>query len=203
MRNNRTSYIFRIVAGAYLAYLGVQLVTETLEQKPTNATFNIIMGVFFGVVGLWFAVGALIHMFKEQRQERAESGSSARETEKEAHSVLPGAKETAAAPLEKVTEESGTAASVQVAEESGAAVSVDVAEESGAAVSAEAAEESGAAVTVDVAEESAAAVSADVAEESSAALPEEKVERIAVEDAEEEETSAEEAEELERDYEER
>jgi len=52
-------------------------------------------------------------------------------------------------------------------------------------------------------EESGAAVSADVAEESSAALPEEKVERIAVEDAEEEETSAEEAEELERDYEER
>lgn len=197
MRNNRTSYIFRIVAGAYLAYLGVQLVTETLEQKPTNATFNIIMGVFFGVVGLWFAVGALIHMFKEQRQERAESGSSARETEKEAHSVLPGAKETAAAPLEKVTEESGTAASVQVA------VSAEAAEESGAAVSVDVAEESSAAVSAEVVEESGAAVSADVAEESSAALSEDKAERIAVEDAEEQETSAEEAEELERDYEER
>ena len=36
MRNNRTGNIFRIIAGAYLAYLGVQLVTQTIQQKPTN-----------------------------------------------------------------------------------------------------------------------------------------------------------------------
>lgn len=70
MRNNRTGNIFRIIAGAYLAYLGVQLVTQTIQQKPTNEIFNIVMGVLFIVVGAWFAIGALRGILKEQKQER-------------------------------------------------------------------------------------------------------------------------------------
>ena len=50
MRNNRTGNIFRIIAGAYLAYLGVQLVTQTIQQKPTNEIFNIVMGVLLSLI---------------------------------------------------------------------------------------------------------------------------------------------------------
>lgn len=78
MRNNRTGNIFRIIAGAYLAYLGVQLVTQTIQQKPTNEIFNIVMGVLFIVVGAWFAIGALRGILKEQKQEREKSDQDTR-----------------------------------------------------------------------------------------------------------------------------
>lgn len=78
MRNNRTGNIFRIIAGAYLAYLGVQLVTQTIQQKPTNEIFNIVMGVLFIVVGAWFAIGALRGILKEQKQEREKSAQDTR-----------------------------------------------------------------------------------------------------------------------------
>ena len=70
MRNNRAGNIFRIIAGAYLAYLGVQLVSETIQNKPTNELFNIVMGVLFIAVGVWFAIGALREILKEQKAER-------------------------------------------------------------------------------------------------------------------------------------
>lgn len=78
MRNNRTGNIFRIIAGAYLAYLGVQLVTQTVQQKPTNEIFNIVMGILFIVVGAWFAIGALRGILKEQKQEREKSAQDTR-----------------------------------------------------------------------------------------------------------------------------
>ena len=44
--------------------------TQTIQQKPTNEIFNMVMGILFIVVGAWFAIGALRGILKEQKQER-------------------------------------------------------------------------------------------------------------------------------------
>ena len=48
----------------------MQLVSETIQNKPTNELFNIVMGVLFIAVGVWFAIGALREILKEQKAER-------------------------------------------------------------------------------------------------------------------------------------
>ena len=49
--NKQTSYVFRMLAGAYLAYIGYSLIKKTLADGQASIGF-LISGVLFAVLGL-------------------------------------------------------------------------------------------------------------------------------------------------------
>ena len=57
--NKKASYAFRILAGAYLVYLGYSLIKGHLVEHDASMGFMIV-GVLFGALGLFFCVTGLL-----------------------------------------------------------------------------------------------------------------------------------------------
>lgn len=53
--NDRTRSIFKVIAGGYLAYLGVTLCRDVLKARPDNYVLFLIAGVVFIGVGGYLA----------------------------------------------------------------------------------------------------------------------------------------------------
>lgn len=61
--NKKSGYAVRIVLGGYLAYLGVRILTEMIQKRPSNMTLMSIMAVIFIIVGIGYAGNAICKVF--------------------------------------------------------------------------------------------------------------------------------------------
>jgi uncharacterized membrane protein YcjF (UPF0283 family) len=56
MMNEKSRLTLRVVAGLYLAYLGVKMIQGLIADKPENMIFMLIMAVIFVIVGVLFII---------------------------------------------------------------------------------------------------------------------------------------------------
>ena len=54
--NKKAWYTFRIVLGGYLAWLGIRMLIEMVNEKPNNMVFMCVMSVIFILIGLAYAI---------------------------------------------------------------------------------------------------------------------------------------------------
>ncbi len=54
--NQKAAYAFRIILSGYLAYLGVKIILEMVNEKPSNMVFMIVIGAAFFVIGAGYAI---------------------------------------------------------------------------------------------------------------------------------------------------
>ena len=62
----KSSLFIRIVAGAYVIYLGGKLINSSLADRPENYILYIAAGVIFALIGLYWLVGSGIKMVKKE-----------------------------------------------------------------------------------------------------------------------------------------
>lgn len=62
----KSSLFIRIVAGAYVIYLGGKLISSSIADKPENYILFIAAGVIFAAIGLYWLVGSVIKMVKKE-----------------------------------------------------------------------------------------------------------------------------------------
>ncbi|MDM8236643.1 hypothetical protein [[Ruminococcus] torques] len=67
--NNKTGYGLRIVLGGYLAYLGIRMLIQTINDRPANMMFMGVMAVLFAVVGIAYAVYSLKKVWEMRKEE--------------------------------------------------------------------------------------------------------------------------------------
>ena len=67
--NNKTGYGLRIVLGGYLAYLGIRMLIQTINDRPANMMFMGAMAVLFAVVGIAYAVYSLKKVWEMRKEE--------------------------------------------------------------------------------------------------------------------------------------
>ena len=84
--NKKAAYALRIVLGAYLAFLGVKLIIQMVQEKPTNMIYICVMSIIFVAVGGGYAVYSLKELIDIRKEEKGtavsdepdeESGSAA------------------------------------------------------------------------------------------------------------------------------
>lgn len=67
--NERSRFVLRIVAGVYLAYLGVKMIQGLIVDKPENMMFMFAMAVIFVIVGVLFVISSLKNMRSSRNEE--------------------------------------------------------------------------------------------------------------------------------------
>ena len=77
--NKKGMYIFRVILGGYLGYLGINLLVQTAKEKPSNMIFMSVMGALFVVVGVVYAIFSLKRVLDLRKED--ESDGSQAETE--------------------------------------------------------------------------------------------------------------------------
>ena len=70
--NKTPGLILRILLGAYLTYLGVDLIRTVIIENPTDMMMKAAMGVAFIVVGIWYAIWAVRGAWKRYNKETPE-----------------------------------------------------------------------------------------------------------------------------------
>ena len=53
--NKKSGYALRIVLGGYLTYLGIRILSEMIQQRPSNMTLMSVLAVVFILVGVAYA----------------------------------------------------------------------------------------------------------------------------------------------------
>ena len=71
--NNKTGYGLRIVLGGYLAYLGIRMFVQTVNDRPENMMFMGTMAVLFAVAGIAYAGHSLKKVWGSRKEETKSS----------------------------------------------------------------------------------------------------------------------------------
>ena len=71
--NGKTRDWIWIIVGGYLAYTGVQLVMDVMDQKPEGYIGFVVAGVLFAVFGIGLIVYAIRNMTKPVEEEPEEN----------------------------------------------------------------------------------------------------------------------------------
>ena len=92
--NKKSGYALRIVLGGYLTYLGIRILSEMIQQRPSNMTLMSVLAVVFILVGVAYAGNAICKTFeidikkqiakmiakrKAEQKRKAEEAAAARE----------------------------------------------------------------------------------------------------------------------------
>lgn len=89
-------FVFRLITGGYLAYLGIGLIKDALTEMPENYVWYTVAGAAFAVIGLgWLLTGVRI-LLKEgfQEPDADKEEEEVEELPEEGHDdALPGDKE--------------------------------------------------------------------------------------------------------------
>lgn len=102
----KSSLFIRIVAGAYVIYLGERLIKSSLADRPENYILYIAAGVIFALIGLYWLVGSGIKMVKKEYRDDSIRGRM-NESENETEEVKATEENESEEPVEE-TEESAT-----------------------------------------------------------------------------------------------
>ena len=62
--NKKSGYALRIVLGGYLTYLGIRILSEMIQQRPSNMTLMSVLAVVFILVGVAYAGNAICKTLK-------------------------------------------------------------------------------------------------------------------------------------------
>ena len=62
--NKKSGYALRIVLGGYLTYLGIRILSEMIQQRPSNMTLMSVLAVVFILVGVAYAWNAICKTFE-------------------------------------------------------------------------------------------------------------------------------------------
>lgn len=62
--NKKSGYALRIVLGGYLTYLGIRILSEMIQQRPSNMTLMSVLAVVFILVGVAYAGNAICKAFE-------------------------------------------------------------------------------------------------------------------------------------------
>ena len=68
--NQKAAYAFRIMLSGYLAYLGVKILLEMAQEKPTNMIFMMVMGAIFLVIGGTYAIYCIKKVWDIRQEEK-------------------------------------------------------------------------------------------------------------------------------------
>ena len=94
--NKKSGYALRIVLGGYLTYLGIRILSEMIQQRPSNMTLMSVLAVVFILVGVAYAGNAICKTFeidikkqiakmiakrKAEQKRKAEEAAAAQVTE--------------------------------------------------------------------------------------------------------------------------
>ena len=61
--NKKAGYAFRIVLGGYLAWIGIRMIIQMMNERPSNMVFMCVMGGIFVLVGAPYAIYSLKKMW--------------------------------------------------------------------------------------------------------------------------------------------
>ena len=71
--NKKSWMVLRIVAGLYLVFLGVQIISQVTKEQPNNLALMICAAVLFIGVGVVYAGAAISSVWKMSRGRRKNS----------------------------------------------------------------------------------------------------------------------------------
>ena len=74
-------YIFRVILGGYLGYLGIKLLVQMSQEKPSNMILMSVMGALFVVVGVGYAIFSLKKVLDLRKGEESDESPGATEDE--------------------------------------------------------------------------------------------------------------------------
>lgn len=74
-------YIFRVILGGYLGYLGIKLLVQMSQEKPSNMILMSVMGALFVVVGVGYAIFSLKKVLDLRKGEESDESPAATEDE--------------------------------------------------------------------------------------------------------------------------
>lgn len=79
----KTGYAFRIVLGGYLVYLGIRMLIQMADERPSNMVFMSVMAVIFTVIGGGYAIYSLKKVWEIRKEEKGMAAAAEEETEPE------------------------------------------------------------------------------------------------------------------------
>jgi len=81
--SKKPGLMLRIVAGIYLAYLGVRLIQQVRAEQPSNSLLMMCFGVAFIVVGAVFVVVSGRSVLKQAKEDRENAAMDQEEDDPE------------------------------------------------------------------------------------------------------------------------
>ena len=76
--NKKSGYALRIVLGGYLTYLGIRILSEMIQQRPSNMTLMSVLAVVFILVGVAYAGNAICKTFEIDIKEKSGAETKSR-----------------------------------------------------------------------------------------------------------------------------
>lgn len=77
--NRKAGYAFRIVLGGYLAYIGIRILMQMIDKRPSNMVFMSVMAVIFAVIGSAYAIYSLKKVWDMRKEEMTDTDTKADE----------------------------------------------------------------------------------------------------------------------------
>lgn len=77
--NRKAGYAFRIVLGGYLAYIGIRILMQMIDKRPSNMVFMSVMAVIFVVIGSAYAIYSLKKVWDMRKEEMTDTDTKAGE----------------------------------------------------------------------------------------------------------------------------
>ena len=81
--DRKAVYAFRIVLGGYLAYLGIRMLIQMADERPSNMVFMSVIAVIFTVVGGGYTIYSLKKVWEIKKEEKSMAAAAEEETEPE------------------------------------------------------------------------------------------------------------------------
>ena len=100
--NKKSGYALRIVLGGYLTYLGIRILSEMIQQRPSNMTLMSVLAVVFILVGVAYAGNAICKTFEiDIKKQIAKMIAKRKAEQKRKAEEAAAAKEMSTASVEK------------------------------------------------------------------------------------------------------
>ncbi len=77
--NKKAGYAFPIVLGGYLAYIGIRMLIQMANERPSNMVFMSVMAVIFVAVGSGYAIYSLKKVWDLRKEEMTGTDAAAEE----------------------------------------------------------------------------------------------------------------------------